>query len=353
MMERSIKIEKEIKELDEWIKTNPDSRELKRGLAVKMSLQGWLYTSISSILNVSTSFISKWKKIFNQQGITGLKLSYKGSQSYLTKQEKEEVIIWLQQQEYWDLSELECYLIEQYDVVFKAHASYYNLLKEAKISWQKAQAKNPRQDPDLVKKKNKKIAEMLTSVLPDIKAENTIAYAIDEVHLLEGDLISHLWGDTKNRLKIPLANPKNRQTYYGALELFDSQLYVEEYPSGNGIYTVDFLKKLIGKNPHKKIIIFWDGVSYHRGEEMQNFLAEINQNLEPKEWKITCEKFAPYAPEENPIEAIWLSLKNLLRRCYRFCKNFRIIKQIFKLLIDLKLFKFPNLQTYDAFSCLI
>ncbi len=86
---------------------------------------------------------------------------------------------------------------------------------------------------------------------------------------------------------------------------------------------------------------------------MQNFLAEINQNLEPKEWKITCEKFAPYAPEENPIEAIWLSLKNLLRRCYRFCKNFRIIKQIFKLLIDLKLFKFPNLQTYDAFSCLI
>ncbi len=162
----------------------------------------------------------------------------------------------------WDLSELECYLIEHYDVVFKAHASYYNLLKEAKISWQKAQPKNPRQDPD-------------------------------------------------------------------------------------------FLKKLIRKNPHKKIIIFWDGASYHRGEEMQNFLAEINHNLESEEWKITCEMFAPYAPEENPIEAIWLSLKNLLRRCYRFCKNFRIIKQIFKLLIDFKLFNFPNLQTYDAFSCLI
>ena len=152
-MERTIKIEKEIKELDEWIKTNPDSRELKRGLAVKMSLQGWLYTSISSILNVSTSFISKWKKIFKHQGIAGLKLSYQGSQSYLTLQEKEEVLTWLQKQKYWDLSELGCYLIEQYDVVFKAHASYYNLLKEAKISWQKAQAKNPLQDPELVKKK--------------------------------------------------------------------------------------------------------------------------------------------------------------------------------------------------------
>ena len=194
---------------------------------------------------------------------------------------------------------------------------------------------------------------MLTSVLPDIKSGNIIVYAIDEVHLLEGDLISHLWGDTQKRLEIPLENPKNRQTYYGALDLFNSRLDVEAYPSGNGIYTVDFLKKLIQRNPDKRIIIFWDGASYHRGEEMQNFLAEINQDLESKEWIITCERFAPYAPEENPIEAIWLSLKNLLRRCYRFCKNFRIIKKIFKLLIDYKLFKFPNLQTYDAFLCLI
>ncbi len=46
MMEQTGKIEEKIKELDEGIKTNPDSRELKRALAVKMSLQGWLYTSI-------------------------------------------------------------------------------------------------------------------------------------------------------------------------------------------------------------------------------------------------------------------------------------------------------------------
>ena len=86
---------------------------------------------------------------------------------------------------------------------------------------------------------------------------------------------------------------------------------------------------------------------------MQKFLAEVNGDLDPKEWKITCHLFAPYAPEENPIEAIWLSLKNLLRRCYRFCKKFRVMKKLFKLLVEFKLFTFPNLQTYDAFSCLI
>jgi transposase len=36
------------------------------------------------------------------------------------------------------LSGLECYLIDHFDVVFKSSTSYYELLKEAKISWQKA-----------------------------------------------------------------------------------------------------------------------------------------------------------------------------------------------------------------------
>jgi transposase len=42
--------------------------------------------------------------------------------------------------------------------------------------------------------------------------------------------------------------------------------------------------------------------------------------------------FAPYAPEENPLEAIWFQLKNLLRRFYRFGKNFKIINLLFEFL---------------------
>ncbi|MBD2311472.1 transposase [Desertifilum sp. FACHB-1129] len=68
---------------------------------------------------------------------------------------------------------------------------------------------------------------------------------------------------------------------------------------------------------------------------------------------MTCHLLAPYAPEENPIEAVWLQLKRLLRRCYQFCKSFSIIKRLFEMLVDYKLFRFPNLRNYNAFSCLI
>lgn len=54
--------EKKIEELEQWIKTNPDSRELKRAIAVKLALEGWVYRAITKTLIVSNAFISKWKK---------------------------------------------------------------------------------------------------------------------------------------------------------------------------------------------------------------------------------------------------------------------------------------------------
>lgn len=143
---------KENRELNEWIKKNPDARELKRALAVKFAIDGWDYQSISEALNVSKSFISKWKKRFSTAGVEGLKLSYKGGKGYLNKKEKEQVIDWIQKQSDWDLYELKFYLIEKYNVVFKSPSSYYYLLAKAKDNWQKTKKNNPVKKPDLLDK---------------------------------------------------------------------------------------------------------------------------------------------------------------------------------------------------------
>ena len=58
-MARSHSLEQKIKELDEFIKTNPDVRELKRVRSVKLALQGWRYeANCAELLNLSKSFIS-------------------------------------------------------------------------------------------------------------------------------------------------------------------------------------------------------------------------------------------------------------------------------------------------------
>lgn len=342
--------ENAIESLKDFINSNPDPRELKRALAVKLAWEGWAYRAIQQSLGVSYGFISKWKTSFQARGIPGIKLAYKGRESFLTKEQTEAVVAWLIAQEHWDVSELEVYLIEQYDVVFQSPQSYYELLNKARISWQKGQQINPRKNPELVKKRTQEIAELLESRRQEIEAGSLVVYLIDECHLLWDDIRGYLWNLMKEPRKIPLVNPKERQTYYGALNFRGSEFILEAYQTGNGKWTVEFVKKLLARNKLAKLLLIWDGVSYHRGQEMQEFLAQHNQGLSPAEWRITCELLAPYAPEENPVEAIWLQLKTLLRRFYRFGKNFNIVKCLFQMFADLKLFNFPNFEKYDAFS---
>lgn len=88
--------------LEEFIDSNPDSRELKRALAVKMRRFGYTHRKIQEMLNVASSFISKWEQRYIEQGVEGLKLGYSGRESYLSSQERKEVIQWLKQKGEWN-----------------------------------------------------------------------------------------------------------------------------------------------------------------------------------------------------------------------------------------------------------
>jgi transposase len=142
-----------MEELSEFIRSNRDPRELKRALAVQMVLQDYTYFKIRDILQVSVGFISKWKQQFQEQGVAGLSLKYQGSTGYLEAGQRQAVIDWLEQKNYWHLSELQQHIEDKYEVVFASKQSYYELLKAAGISWKKTQKSNPKKDSVLVEKK--------------------------------------------------------------------------------------------------------------------------------------------------------------------------------------------------------
>lgn len=143
-----------MEELIKFIQGNPDPRELKRALAVQMVIQNYNHSTIGNILGVSVGFVNKWKYIFVEQGVNGLRLKYKGSSGYIDYAQKQTVLNWLKQKNYWHLSELKEYIEDKFNVVFESNQSYYDLLKQANISWKKTQKKNPRKDQELVAKKN-------------------------------------------------------------------------------------------------------------------------------------------------------------------------------------------------------
>ena len=143
----------EIKALRDFIDSNPDPRELKRALAVQMVLQKYSYFEIRDVLQVSVGFVSKYKKLFKQQGISGLTLKHQGSTGYLDKSVRLRVIEWLHHKNYWNLAELKQYVLDKYSVVFASPQSYYDLFKAAGISWKKTQKCKDKLEPELVEKK--------------------------------------------------------------------------------------------------------------------------------------------------------------------------------------------------------
>jgi transposase len=80
-------------------------------------------------------------------------------------------------------------------------------------------------------------------------------------------------------------------------------------PAGNGTCTVAFIKHLPQNYPEKRLILLWDGATYHRQGEMLAYLQQRNAGREPETWLVTCVLFAPNAPEQNPIEDVWLRAK--------------------------------------------
>lgn len=130
--------------LGEFLRSTRDAREYKRGLAVQMAGQGYAYAAISQLLQVSEPFVSKWKRIYAEQGVGGLRLGYQGSDGFLTETERADVLAWIDHQEHCDLARLQAYLAETYAVRYQSNQSYYDLLHAAGLSWKQVQASNPK-----------------------------------------------------------------------------------------------------------------------------------------------------------------------------------------------------------------
>lgn len=339
-----------MEELESFIVSNPDPRELKRALAVSMTLRGYKHEEIMAILQISSGFISKWKQAFVFQGLEALKLNYQGSKGYLNPEQKQEVLNWLVSKNYWNLNELECYVAEQFGVTFAAKSSYYELFCAAGISWKKSQKKNPRKDPELVAAKKKEIEIFLEKNREEIESGQVLVLFVDECHLLWGNICGYVWGKTDSRIEVAIENEKQKQTYYGALDYRTGKVIVKAYEPGNTESTIAFVKELIKLNPQVRIVLIWDGASYHRSQEFRDYLSSINQGKTEEEWKVLCIRLAPNAPEQNPIEDVWLQAKELLRKYWSLCRNFQVVKWLFEWTISQDVFSFPKLSMYGVFS---
>lgn len=144
-----------------------EGREIKRAVAVKMSLQGFQTKDICELLEVSDAFVSKWKIIYQNQGAEGLRLQYHGSEGFLTAAQRDEVIVEWRGRTTCEVAELRDWIESRYGVVYKSKQSYYDILAEVAMSRRKTQPENPKRDEQQVLVKRDDIKKPRSSAASD------------------------------------------------------------------------------------------------------------------------------------------------------------------------------------------
>ena len=137
---------------------------------------------------------------------------------------------------------------------------------------------------------------------------------LDECHLLWGDLCGYVWGKTNERIEVDVTNYRNKQTYFGAVDYYTGEFLVKAYPKGNSDHTIEFLQYLQTQSPEQRLLVICSGASYHRSEQMQQYLEQVNAGKVESDWQLHYLLFAPNALEQNPVEDIWLQAKTYIRQ---------------------------------------
>ena len=142
--------------LDDIINST-ENLEIKRALAIKMFFSDFKVEDICKLLNVSDSFVSKWKMIYENKGASALKVKYQGGPGYLTEQQRIQILLHLNNQPHCSVEELRDYIEDQFGIVYQSKQSYYDLLKAGGLTWHQTQAVNPQRDEQQVLQKREAI----------------------------------------------------------------------------------------------------------------------------------------------------------------------------------------------------
>jgi putative transposase len=143
--------------LVQLIEETNDVRELKRALSVKLGEEGMTTEAIGAVLQVTARAVRKWRQRYEQEGVDGLHVRYRGSESYLSVEQRREIEDWLGAQETITVEEVRDEIEARYGIVYQSKQSYYELLDASGLSYHRTEKGNPNRNEAQVLERREEI----------------------------------------------------------------------------------------------------------------------------------------------------------------------------------------------------
>ena len=143
--------------LAKLIEETTDVRELKRALRVKLSAEGMATEAVGAVLRVTPRAVRKWRQRYEEEGVDGLQVQYRGSESYLSVEQRQEIEDWLGAQATITLEEVRDEIEARYGIVYQSKQSYYDLLDASGLSYHRTEKGNPNRNAAQVVERREEI----------------------------------------------------------------------------------------------------------------------------------------------------------------------------------------------------
>ncbi|MBX9702657.1 MAG: IS630 family transposase [Silvanigrellaceae bacterium] len=289
------------------IKFNPKkiftTRKVQRLLIVVLKNLPIAVTSLSEMFECNSRTVEKWLRRFSQEGLSGLEeREPSGRPPILLPEEKESIgSVILRNADECFASSARCYAQEigvKFNKIY-SKTSVYRLYKNFKISFRKVRPVHEKNDAIAMQNCQAELPTVLEKVQQESPGKEVEMYFQDETRYGQRTISTRVWTYRNKELRYRNQNGFLNSWIYGAINPVNGKkfsLILSRLDSQNMQILINSLSNQI--EPNKVILLILDGSKAHRDN-----ILHIPKNIK-------FHFLPPYSPELNPIESLWIFIKN-------------------------------------------
>ena len=326
--------------LKSYFKTTPLILIRLKSQAILLRSKAMKIVDIADVLGRDARTIKRWLKSFAERRLGSLFTLQANNQhaAKLTQTQKEAIKRVLSQKpsdqglpgEFWDVPRLKSYVWTKFSVVYESERSYHVLLEFGNLSFKVPDKFNVRRDEHQIVCRMKEIYREVMPYLDDPAWE---VFCSDETRLQLEAETRRAWLRKGQKTVIKVERSNDYQNYLGFLNQKTFQCYIFEIAWGNQEEIIQAATEFLKLYPNKKICIIWDNATCHKGRPIRRVLAKDGPLA-----RVHLVSLPPYAPDCNPIEHVWNTVKTKLAN--HQADNFTHTKQRFMALTNKQYFSY-------------
>lgn len=323
-----------------YFKSSPITLIRYKAQAILMHDNGLQLRDISDSLLKSECTVTRWIKDFLRRRISSLFSGLVDNQNSakLNRLQKAEIKKALSQKpslyglpkEFWDVPQLKKYVYTQFNVIYESERSYHFLLEFGNLSFKVPDRFNVRRNEFAITDRMENIYEEIIPYFEDLTWE---VFCSDETRMQLEAITRRAWLKKGEKTILKVERSKDYQNYLGFLNQRTFKCHIFEIAWGRAKEIIRATSEFLKLYPNKKICIIWDNATCHKGILMRQALSKGGLLQ-----RVHLVNLPPYAPDYNPIEHVWNTIKDKLSNIQQ--KTFEETKQKFMKLTNNQIFPY-------------